>query len=141
MIVGYRGGDFVLAQRRAAQVPLVDGREEERHVRKQLRSVSACEDRRGAGDRHDQVRLGTIHVGGSDEIDDRLFRCADESRGPHGDLNEIDRALDLLIHLHAEVGGEVIENQVAAVDRLQHQHLPGERLSLARRRREQHQTS
>ena len=136
-----RGGDFVLAQRLAAQVSLVDGREEERHVGKQLRPVSACEGRRGARDRHDQVRLGTIHVGGSDEIDDGLFRRGDESRGSHGDLDEIDRAPDLLIQVDAEVGGEVIENQVAAVDRLQHQHLSGDGLGLARRRREQQQTS
>ena len=88
--------------------------------------MSACEGRRGARDRHDQVRLGTTHVGGSDEIDDRLFRRGDKSRGPHDDLNEIDRVADLLIQVHAEVGGEVIENQVAAVDRLQHQHLSGD---------------
>ena len=140
-IVDRRGGDFVLAQRLAAQVSLVDGRKQERDVRKQLRSVSAREGQRRAPDRHDQIRLGTIHVGGSDEIDDRLFRCADKSRRPHGDLNEIDRALDPLIDLHPEVGGEVIEDQVAAFDRLQHHHLAGEGLGLARRRREQQQTS
>ena len=96
-------------------------------VRKQPRPVSAREGERRAPDRHDQIRLGTIHVGGSDEIDDRLFRRGDESRRPHIDLTEIDRAPDPLIHLDAEVGGEVIENQVAALDRLQHQHLASRR--------------
>ena len=38
----------------------IDGREQERRVGKELLSIFAREDRGRAGDRHDQVRLGTV---------------------------------------------------------------------------------
>ena len=42
------------------EVSLVDGREQERRVGKEQLPVFAREDRGGAGDRHDEVRLRTI---------------------------------------------------------------------------------
>ena len=59
-IVGGRDGGLVLPKRCVAQVPLIDGREQERRVGKELLSVLAREYRGGAGDRHDEVRLRTI---------------------------------------------------------------------------------
>ena len=56
-IVGDRDGGLVFPKRCVAQVSLVDGREQERCVGKELLSILARECRGGAGDRHDEVRL------------------------------------------------------------------------------------
>ncbi|MNC93150.1 hypothetical protein D3C83_97140 [compost metagenome] len=47
----------------------------------------------------------------------------------------------MLIQFHAKVGGEVIDDHVAAVERLQQQYLSGNGLSLAGRGREQQHPS
>ena len=47
---------------------------------------------RRAGERHDQVRLGTIGEGGSDVVDDRLFGRADKPCWAHDDLDDVHRA-------------------------------------------------
>ena len=88
-IVDDRDGGLVLAKRRVAQKSLIDGREQERRVGKELLSILAREYRRGAGDRHDEVRLGTIGEGGSDVVDDRLFRRADKPCRADDDLNDV----------------------------------------------------
>ena len=69
----------------------IDGREQERRVGKELLSILAREDRGRAGDRDDQVRLGTIDEGGSDVVDDRLFWRGDKPCRPHHDLHDVHR--------------------------------------------------
>ena len=100
---------------------------------KSCSSILAREYGRGAGDSHDEVRLGTIGEGGTDEVDDRLFRRADKPCRTDDDLNEVHRCPGALIQVDAEVAGKVVENHVAAVERLQHQDLSDRRLSFARR--------
>ena len=63
-IVVDRDGGLVLAERRVAKISLVDGREEERRVGKELLAILARENRGRAGDRHDKVRLRAISEGG-----------------------------------------------------------------------------
>ena len=137
-IVGGRNGGLVLPKRCVAQVSLVDGREQERRVGKELLPVLAREDRGGAGDRHDEVRLRTIGERGYDEVDDRLFRRAHRPCRTHDDLNEVHRVSGPVVQFDMEIRGEVVDNQVAAVERLQHEDLP-DRLSGPVRRRPEHQ--
>ena len=108
-IVDDRDGGLVLAKRRVAEISLIDGREQERRVGKELLSILAREYRRGAGDRHDEVRLGTIGEGGSDVVDDRLFRRADKPCRTHDDLNDVHGSPGALVQVDAEVAGEVVE--------------------------------
>ena len=122
-IVDDRDGGLVLPKRCVAQISLVDGREQERRVGKELLSVLAREDRGGAADRHDEVRLRAVGEGGSDEVDDRLFRRADRPCRAHDDLHEVHRLFGALVQFDMKVGGEVVEHEVAAVERLQHQDL------------------
>ena len=138
-IVDDRDGGLVLAKRRVLQKSLIDGREQQRRVGKELLSIFAREYRRGTGDSHDKVRRGTIGVGGTDEVDDRLFRCADKPCRAHDDLNDIHRPAGTLVQVDPEVAGEVVEDHVAAIERLQQQDLLDRLLSLARRRSEHQQ--
>ena len=115
IVVDDRNGHFVLAQRRVAKKSLIDGREQERGVGKELLSILAREDRRRAGDRHDELRLGTIGEGGSDVVDDRLFGCADEPCWSNDDLDDVHGSADALVEVCPEVGVEGIEDQAAAV--------------------------
>ena len=103
-IVDDRDGGLVLAKRRVPQISLIDGREQERRVGKELLSILAREYRRGAGDSHDEVRLGTIGEGGTDEVDDRLFRRADKPCRADDDLNDVHRSPGALVQFDAEVG-------------------------------------
>ena len=119
-VVGDRDGGLVLAKRRVAEKSLIDGREQERRVGKELLSILAREYRRRAGDSHDEVWLRTIGEGGSDVVDDRLFRRADKPCRTHDDLNDVHRTAGALVQVDAEVAGEVVERHVAAVERLQH---------------------
>ena len=64
---------LVVPKRGVAEILLIDGREQERCVGKELLSILARECRGEAGDRYNQVRLGTIDVVGSDVVDHRLF--------------------------------------------------------------------
>ena len=128
-VVDDRDGGLVVPKRRVAEIPLIDGREQERRVGKELLSILAREDRRGAGDRHDQVRLGTIGEDGSDVVDDRLFRRADKPCRTHDDLDDVHGSARALVQFDAEVAGELVDDQVAAVERLQHQDLPDRGLS------------
>ena len=138
-IVDDRDGGLVLAKRRVAKKSLIDGREQERRVGKELLSILAREYRRRTGDCHNQVRLGTIGEGGSDVVDDRLFGRADKPCRTHDDLNDVHGSPRALVEVDAEVAGEVVEDHVAAIERLQHQDLADRRLSFARRRTEQQQ--
>ena len=90
---------------------LIDGREQERRVGKELLSILAREDRGGAGDRDDQVRLGTIGEGGSDVVDDRLFWRADKPCRTHDDLDDVHGLLGALVQFDAEVAGELVHRQ------------------------------
>src|SRR6478609_2315263 len=75
-IVDDSDGGLVLAKRRVSKKSLIDRREQERCVGKEFLSMLAREDRRRAGDTHNEFRLGTIGVRGSDVVDDLLFRRA-----------------------------------------------------------------
>ena len=104
------------------QISLIDGREQQRRVGKELLAIPARECRRRSGDRHDEVRLRTIGERGADVVDDRLFRRADEPCRTDDDLDDVHGFARSLVEVDAEVAGEVIEHQVAAVG-LQHQDL------------------
>ena len=82
-IVVDRDGGVVVPKRCAAQISLVDGREQERRVGKEQLSVLVREYRSGTGDRHDEIRLRAIAEGGTDEVDDRSFRRAHRRCGPN----------------------------------------------------------
>ena len=135
----------MLPKGRVAQDTAFDGREHEGYVGKELLSILAREDRRRSSDRHDELGLGTIGEGGSDVVDNRLFGCADEPGRTDDDLDDVHRSADALVEVHPEVGGEGVDDDAAAIDSLQQQDLLHVRmrggLSVARRRREQHQTS
>ena len=78
---------------------------------------------RGAAGRHDEVRGRPIGVNGSDVVDDGLFGRADKPCRAHDDLDDVHGFPDALVQADAELAGELIENQVPAVERLQHQDL------------------
>ena len=137
-IVGGRDGGLVLPKRCVAQVSLIDGREQERRAGKEQLSVPAREHRGGAGDRHDEVRLRAIGERGQDEVHHRLFRRAHRPCRTHHDLNEVHRLSGPVVQFDTKIRGEVVENQVAAVERLQHQDLL-DRLGCHTRRRPEHQ--
>jgi hypothetical protein len=61
---------------------------------------------------------------GSDVVDDRLFRRADKSCRADDDLNDVHSSFGALVQVYAEVDGEVVNRQAAAVEGLQQQHLP-----------------
>ena len=80
---------------------------------------------------------GAVGERGADIVDDGLFRCDDKSCRTDGDLDDVHCRPRAFLEIDAEIGGEGVERQVAAVERLQHQDLPHRRLSFARRRTEQ----
>ena len=57
----------------------------------------------------------------------------------HDDLHEVHRLFGALVQFDTKVSGEVVENKIAAVERLQHQDLPLDRLSCPVCRRPKHQ--
>ncbi len=77
IVVDDRDSGLVVPKRGVTEILLIDGRQQRRRVGKELLSILAREDRGGAGDRDNQVRLGTIDEGRSDVVDHGLFRCAD----------------------------------------------------------------
>ena len=123
IVGGDRDSGLVLPKRSVAEIPLVDGREQERRVGKKLLPILAREDCGGAGDRHDQVGLGMIDEDGSDVVDDRLFGRGDKPCRTHHDLDDVHRRFGTLVQFDAEVAGELVHRQVAAVERLQQQDL------------------
>ena len=123
---------FLLAQRRVAKESLVDSREQQRRVGKELLAILAREDRRRAGDRQDEVRLGTIGESGADVVDDRLFGCADEPCRTDDYLDDVHGSARALVEVGSEVAGEGIEDQVAAIGPVQQQDLLDLRLGLGR---------
>ena len=141
IIVGDCDGGLVLGQWGVAQKKLIDSREQERRIGKKLLPILARKYCRGAGDSHDQVRLETIREGGSDVVDDRLFRRDDEPCRAHDDLDDVHGSLGDLVEVYAEVAGEIVERHVAAIERLQHQDLSDGRLRFNRGRTEHQQTS
>ena len=139
IVVDDRDCGLVVPKRDVAEILLIDRREQRRRVGKELLSILAREDRGGAGDRYNQVRLGTIGEGGSDVVDHRLFWRADRPRWTHDDLDDVHGPPGALVQLDAEVAGELVHRDVAAVERLQHQHLADRRLGGARCRVEEQQ--
>ena len=139
IVVDDRDSGLVVPEGGVTEIPLIDGREQDRRVGKELLPILAREDRGGAGDRDNQVRLGTIDEGGSDVVDHRLFWRADKPCWTHYDLDDVHGPLGALIQFDAEVGGELVHRHVAAVERLQHQHLADRRLGVARCRAEEQQ--
>ena len=101
--------------------------------------VLARENRRGSGERHDQIRTGTTGEGGANEIDHCFFRRTHKPGLTYGELNVVDRSSDAPIQVEPEVAGEMIEYEIAAVERLQHQDLAHRRLRSARPRCERQQ--
>src|SRR6186997_98087 len=83
---------LVLAKWRAAEIPLIDGGEQEWRLWKKPLSMLAHEGRRGTGDTHDQVRPGAVCERGSDVVDDRRLRRRGKTRRPHDNLNDVDGA-------------------------------------------------
>ena len=122
-IVDDRDGSFILAQRRVAKISLIDSREQQRRIGKELLAILAREDRRRAGNRQDEVRRGTIGESGADVIDGRLFGCAGEPCRTDDDLNDVHGSARALVEVGSEVAGERIEDQVAAIGPVQQQDL------------------
>ncbi len=95
--------------------------------------ILAREHGRGAGHRNNEIRGCASGVNGLDVVDDRLVRGANKSYWAHDDLNDVYGFPDALVQRYAKVAGEFINNQVPAVQRLQHQDLFHRGLSVARR--------
>jgi hypothetical protein len=132
IVVDDRDSGFVVSKWSVIEPQLIDGREQERRVGKELLSILAREYRRRASDRHDQIRLGAIDENGSDIVDEHMFSRADRPCGTQHDLDDVDGRFGALVQFDTEVAGELVIRQVAAVDRLQHQHLADRRLGVAR---------
>ena len=133
-IVDDRDRTLVLAKWALAEPSLIHRGEEERRPREKLPPMLAREYSRGAAGSHNEVRGRPIGIHGSDVVDDGLFGRADKPCRAHDDLNDVHGFPGSLVQAYAEVAGEVIENQVPAVERLQHQDLFDRGLSFARRR-------
>ena len=138
-IVSDRDSGLVFSKRRVTQILLIHRCQQERYVGKELLSIFARERRCGTSERHDEVRLGTIGERRSDVVDNRVFGRADKPCGANHDFNDIHGLPDPLAQVDAEVGGCVVVRHVAAVERLQQQHVSNRRLSFARRRSEHKQ--
>ena len=138
-IVDGRNGGLVVAKRCTPQKSLIEGREQQRRVGKELLSILAREYRRGAGTATMRSGLGRSTIGGTNEVDHRLFGRADKPRRTHDHLNDVHRPLRAPVQVDTEVAGEVIEDHVAAIERLQQQDLSDRRLRFAPRRSEQQQ--
>ena len=78
--------------------------------------------------------LGRVGEGGSDVVDDRLFGRADKPCRTDDDLDDVHGLSGTLVQFDAEVAGEVVHRQVAAVERLQQQDLSDRRAQLRSRR-------
>ncbi|MGZ5083813.1 MAG: hypothetical protein ACXWBZ_10615, partial [Usitatibacter sp.] len=132
-VVDDRDRSLVLAKGRAAEVSLIHRGEEERRPREKLPPIPAREYRRGARGGHDEVRR-MIDVHGSDVVDEGSVGRADKPRRAHDDLDDVHGLPDSLVQTYAKVAGEVIDDQVPAVQRLQHQYLLDHGLRFARQR-------
>ena len=93
----------------------------------------ASEYSRGAADSHDEVWRRPIGVHGSDVVDDRLLGRGDKPSLAYDDLNDVHGFRDALVQVYPELAGELIENQVPAIERLQNQNLFDRGLGFARR--------
>ena len=111
IIVDDSDGGFVVSERRIAEIPLIDGREQERRLGEELLPVLARENRRRAGDRNNQVRLGTIGERGSDVVDHRFFWRADKAGRTHDDLNDVHRAPARWSNSTRKLAGELVDHQ------------------------------
>jgi hypothetical protein len=92
-------------------------------------------------DRHDEVWAGTIRIDGSDVVHDRLLRSADEPGRVHDHLDKVHGLPGLFVQAKPEITDELIENQVASVQRMQHQDLLYGGLRLAQCRRDGQQAA
>ena len=132
-IVDDRDRTLVLAQGRIAEVSLIHRGKEKRSLREKLRPMLARECSRRAADGHDEIRRRPIDIHGSDVIDDGLFGRVDKPCRANDDLNDMHGFPGSLVQTYTEVAGEVVKNQIPAIQRLQHQDLFDRRLSFARR--------
>ena len=94
-----------------------------------MRTVFACELRGGTCNGHDEIRRRPTGIGGTNVIDDCLFRCANKPRRPHRHLDDVHRLAGALVQFDAKLTREVVEYQVAAIERLQDQDLANRGLS------------
>ena len=130
---------FSPSGRAPCTITLIGSREQQWGVGKELLSIFAGEYCRWAGNRHNQVRPGSTNVGGTNEVDHRLFGRANKPRRTHNDLNDIYRLLRTPVQIDTEIAGEAIDDQVASIERLQQQNLSNRRLRLTPGRSEQQQ--
>ena len=136
-IANDRDSGLVVSKRRVTQILLINRCQQERYVGKELLSIFARERRCGTSERDDEVRLGTIGERRSDVVDNRFFGSADKPCRANHDFDDIHGLPGPLAQVDAEVGGCVVVRHVAAVERLQQQHVSN-RLSFARLRSEHH---
>ena len=131
---------LVLAKRRAAE-PSLDPRRRTGAASRGKAAADGLRANTAAGPPTVTMRSGGGRSAkhGSDVVDDGLFGRADKPRRAHDDLNDVHGSPGALVEAHAELAGEMIENQVPAVERLQHQDLLDRGLSFARRRTDQQQ--
>ncbi len=108
ILVVDRDSGFLVSKRRVIEKPLIDGREQEGRIGKKLLPILARKHGRGAGDSHDEVRLGTIREGGADVVDHRLFWRADKPCWSHHDLHDVHRLGSAPVQFDAEVAGELV---------------------------------
>ena len=123
-VVGDRDSGLVVSKRRVREISLIDGREQERRVGEELLSILAREYR--AGPATVTIRSGLGRFGESGLGCSRRAACSDAPTDPvgaHDDLDDVHGLFGALVQVDAEVAGELVDRQVAAVDRLQHQQL------------------
>ena len=138
-IVDDRDRGLVVRQGRVAQESLVHRSEQERCLGEKLAPILAREYSRRSAHRHDEVRGRTIGVDRSDVVDDRLVRRADEPCGSDDDLNDVHGLACLPVQANAKVAGELIEDEIPAVQRMQHEDLLRCGLGIARCRNDHQQ--
>ena len=94
----------------------------------------------GTANRHDEVGRGGVRERGTDVVDDGLFRCDDKPCRTHHDLDHARWRPRAFREIDAEIGGESVERQVAAGERLQQEDVSHRRLGFGAARYEQQPT-
>ena len=136
-VVDGRDSGFVVPQGRVAQESLIDRRQQERRLGKDLRSMLARKRRRRTSHRHDEVGGGAVGERGADIVDESLFRCGDKPCRTDDELDDGNWSPRARLEIDAEVGGEGIKRKIAAVERLQYEDVRWRRLGFGWGRTEQ----
>ena len=92
-IVDDRDGGLIFPKGRVTRVLLIDRRQQERRLRKNLLSVLARKCCRGTAHRHDEVRVGPVGELGPDIIHGGLFRSATTNPFDQDGLDDVRRNL------------------------------------------------